>query len=84
MIVCNRPKIVVKNGLKPIKQAKIEYLKRKPARERGLFSCWGNMRGAIWNKCAKKERVVCYNSVYVHIRKPLTDGAIKYDCKITL
>lgn len=44
----------------------------------------GNMRGAIWNKCAKKERVVCYNSVYVHIRKPLTDGAIKYDCKITL
>lgn len=33
----NRPKIVVKNGLKPIKQAKTKYLKRKPARERGLF-----------------------------------------------
>lgn len=53
----NRPKIVVKNGLKPIKQAKIEYLKRKPARERGLFSV-GEFGNAIWNKCAKKERVV--------------------------
>lgn len=42
----NRPKIVVKNGLKPIKQAKIEYLKRKPARERGLFSV-GNFGNAI-------------------------------------
>lgn len=35
--------MAVKNGLEPIKQAKTEYLKRKPARERGLFSCWGNM-----------------------------------------
>lgn len=79
----NRPKIVVKNGLKPIKQAKTKYLKRKPARERGLFSA-GNFGNAMWNKCAKKERVVCYNSVYVHVRMSLTDGAIKYDCKITL
>ena len=30
--------MAVKNGLEPIKQAKTEYLKRKPARERGLFS----------------------------------------------
>ena len=83
MIVCNSPKIVVRNGLKPIKQAKIEYLKRKPARERGLFSV-ENFGNAIWNKCAKKEIGVCYNSIYVYVRKPLTDGAIKYDCKITL
>ena len=30
--------MAVKNGLEPIKQAKTEYLKRKPARERGLFA----------------------------------------------
>lgn len=75
--------MAVKNGLEPIKQAKTEYLKRKPARERGLFSM-ENFGNAIWNKCAKKESGVCYNSLYVHVRMSLTDGAIKYDCKITL
>lgn len=36
--------MAVKNGLEPIKQAKTEYLKRKPARERGLFA-WGKYEG---------------------------------------
>lgn len=39
--------MAVKNGLEPIKQAKTEYLKRKPARERGLFSV-GNFGNAMW------------------------------------
>ena len=61
-IACDHPSIAFRNGLTPIKQAKTEYLKRKPARERGLFSV-ENFGNAIWNKCAKKESGVCYNSV---------------------
>ena len=50
MATCNRPVMAVKNGLKPIKQAKIEYLKRKPARERGLF---------VWKFWECNMREVC-------------------------
>ena len=60
----NRPKIVVKNGLKPIKQAKTEYLKRKPARERGLF-VW-EILGMQYGISVLKRRVG-YN--YINISK---------------
>ena len=53
----NRPKIVVKNGLKPIKQAKTKYLKRKPARERGLFSV--GVLEMQYERSVLKRRVGC-------------------------
>lgn len=49
--------MAVKNGLEPIKQAKTEYLKRKPARERGLFGV-GNL-GMQYGISVLKRRVGC-------------------------